>query len=71
MVQNREIIVTLYPTFMELRQFRRSKAFQLTWSKAYDIAAKLAGDKLREQRQENRRKRKSSVFRKTTGFLDR
>lgn len=62
-VQNKALIVALFPDWCEIRQERTRKPFVITWRKIYEVAAKLQADKVRAERNEKKLKRKSSVFR--------
>ena len=63
LIQGKPLAVALHPDFLEIRKLGSRKPFSVTWRKIYEVAAKLAADKVREEKLAKRKNRKSSLFR--------
>jgi hypothetical protein len=58
-VQRRQLVITLHPGYLEIRQERTRKPFSLSWDAIYRQAAQLAADRERAERKAARKKGKA------------
>jgi hypothetical protein len=56
-VQRRQLVVTLHPGYLDIRQERSRKPFSLTYDAIYRYAAQLAADRLRAERKAKKKER--------------